>query len=388
MCPSGKGGTESNENGPVGGAPSPLPPDGGASQGDGASGEACLDLNRVTHRKGETGGEEPCADCPNGIEFAVDWWDGATGELVDSGIKVLPCGRKGCEVCGPKLRDQYVAHFASIFGDLASEHDVWFLTLTVDPKVMPEDTDSTTARKYLTHCWDKWMKRLRRRSGFLQYVGTYEPHKRNGQWHMHVVLCGDFPECPTEAEARDMMRVQWFEAGGGAVAKVKQVRPGVERKSRDGTPDGVAGSVGYVMKYTFKDAAEASEECRSRRSLLASQGIGYHSEEAKERRREHVAASAGGDSNGVVRDWTPMASGGGFEGYEDTLTEEDRSRFNRWDKSRRTLTYKEREEASDEFGGRTVWIVWEMDTEAGRLRRTVYDGYPDNRSSSIIEQAR
>lgn len=358
-----------------------------------------LDSYRVTDRNSDSGGDSPSEtfpetgdDCPYPIEIGVDEWDSETGELVGAGIELLPCGRKGCPVCGPRLRDRYTAHFARTFGELAQDRPIWFLTLTVDPKVFPEDADETDARKYLKHCWEKYRKRLRRRAEDLKYAGAFELHSDGDRWHLHVVVAADFPGRETEGEIREMMRVQWFESGGGAVGKVKRIREDRTKPSADGTPDGISGAVGYVVKYAFKDAAEAHSAAESRRSVLASEGVGYYSEAAKERRREFAEGQSTSPERPVVKEYRSLVDGGAPDverdpdpARSDTLTDEDRERFERWDRSVRTLTYRERVEDAPQWGGRTVWIVWKMDSDAGRLRRTVFDGWPDRPDSSVLE---
>jgi hypothetical protein len=359
-----------------------------------AEGDPCsrgsLDSYRVTDRNGGNGeklashvSSQTGEDCPYPIEIGVDEWDRETGELEDSGIVLLPCGRKGCPVCGPRLRDRYTAHFARTFAELGESRPMWFLTLTVDPKVLPDDADELDARKYLTHCWEKYRKRLRRRAEDLKYAGAYEVHRDGDRWHLHMVVAADFPDRETESEIREMLRVQWFESGGGAVAKVKRVREGRREPSTDGTPDGIAGAAGYVVKYAFKDAAHAHSAAESRRSVLASEGIGYYSEDARDERRAFREDQATGGESAVEREYRPLVTGGmeavgeDDRGRADTLTKDDRERFEGWDKSGRTMEYKERVEDSEEWDGRTVWILWAFAPDAGRLHRTVWDTFPE-----------
>ncbi len=350
-----------------------------------------LDSYRVTDRNRGSSGKttshvssQTGDDCPYPIEVGVEDWDSETGELVDAGIALLPCGRKGCPVCGPRLRDRYTAHFARTFGELGESRPIWFLTLTVDPKALPADAGELDARKYLTHCWEKYRKRLRRRADDLKYAGAYELHRDGDRWHLHMVVAADFPDRDSEEEIREMLRVQWFESGGGAVAKVKRVREGRKEPSMDGTPDGIAGAAGYVVKYAFKDAATAHSAAESRRSVLASEGIGYYSEDAKDERKEYTGAGSTGEDGGVEREYRPFVTGGASDvgkdssrGRVDTLTDEDRERFEGWDKSGRTLEYKERVEDAEEWGGRTVWILWSFAPGASRLHRAVWDTYPE-----------
>jgi hypothetical protein len=326
----------------------------------------------------------------------MDEWDTETGELQDTGIVLLPCGRKGCPVCGPRLRDRFTAHFARTFTELADDRPIWFLTLTVDPKVFPdEEVGETEARKYLVHCWEKYRKRLRRRADELDYAGSFEMHDDEESWHLHMVVAADFPDRESEEEIREMLRVQWFEAGGGAVAKVKRVREGRREPSTDGTPDGVAGAVGYVVKYAIKDAADAHSRAQSRRSVLASEGIGYYSQAAKDERKDYSRGQTTGDEEDVERSFSPLVTGGAEDVGEsgstraDALTADDRERFERWDKGDRTMHYRERIEDAEEWD-RTVWITWTFAPGAPdghRLHRTVWDRWPDRADAEKLSDS-
>jgi hypothetical protein len=184
-------------------------------------------------------------------------------------------------------------------------------------------------------------------------------------------------------ELREMLRSQWFGSGGGAVAQIKQIRPNNPDSGDDGRPERVSGAVGYVVKYCFKDAAESARHGVSRRSLLVSQGDGYHSESAQEERRAWVEANSGPNSgdSGVFETWQP-AQTGVPSGYEDTLTPADRERFAAFDMSLRTLEYKEKSE-SDEYG--EVWTVYRYDRRAETVEWTVWDRYPDEDRARILE---
>jgi hypothetical protein len=301
------------------------------------------------------------------VEIGYDEWDKSTGELVDAGIQRIPCGRKGCPVCGPRLKRRYIAHFASRFCAYSETAPVFFATLTVDPKVGVSGRDDS--RKYLMHCWDKWGKRMRRRaSSSFHYVASIEEHK-SGRYHLHVIISGNFEGGQT---ARTM-REQWFESGGGAVAKVKRVRAGSEDLGADKKPTGVAGAVGYVLKYAFKHVNARS----GRRSVVCSQGDGYHSEQAQAERRAFSDAKRTGKKKSTrERTWDPPSSGGhSRRGSRDTITREDRARFEALDKSRRTSTYKERQDDG----------TWKVYTYAdGDMRWERYSTWPDADGARVI----
>ena len=357
------------------------------SSGDGAH----LDLHRITHRNSENPSEPGCDEsnsaheCETPIRFVVAEWDVTTGEHYGNELVERPCMRKACPQCGPKLRRRYVAHFASSFTELAERVPLYFMTLTVDRKVQDQNGQSLTrgdSRRYLVHCWDKMLKRLRRRSDQIWYTGAFEQHG-DGYWHLHMVIGADYTAVDghNEDAVEEMMRTQWIGAKGGAVMDVKRIRANSansDGKDTDGRPQTVAGAVGYVVKYALKDAVAADEEGTSRRSLIASQGLGYHSAEAKAERKAHATAANEGnsDNSGTIKEWEPMQVGQ-RTGYADTLTPEDRERFGRMDDSLRTLTYRQKVEDAERFGGRTVWKVYEHHPEGELTRWTVYDRWPD-----------
>jgi hypothetical protein len=267
---------------------------------------------------------------------------------------------------------------------LGEDRPIFFLTLTVDPKTFPEDAEENDLRKYLRHCWEKYRKRLGYYADDLKYAGSVEKHSDGDRWHLHMVVAADFPRWEEEEKIREELRVHWFECGGGAVAKVKRIREGRREPSTDGTPDGIAGAVGYVVKYAFKDAAHAHSAAESRRNVWAAQEIGYYSEAAKDERKAFRERQTTWDESGMEREYHSLVTGGASEvgadegrGRVDTLTKDDRERFEGWDKSGRTLRYRERIEDAEEWDGRTVWITWTYAPDAHRLHRTVWDRWPE-----------
>lgn len=304
--------------------------------------------------------------------------DRETGEVVSSELTLKPCGSKTCEVCGPKLRRRYVAHFARTFTERAKRVPVHFCTFTCDPKteIDGEPLEPWETRKYAAHSWDKLAKRLRRRTDELDYFGSFEQHE-DGRWHLHVVVAADFSAVDSgdrDAVAK-MMREQAFGAGFGAVMDVKEVQPKGDSRGDDGRPETVAGAVGYVVKYVFKDVAQAEGEGERRNSVICSQGIGYHSAQAKEQRREHARQATGEEGAGegdTVEEWQPLfiPERGEAGEYADTITPEDRERFERLDRTRATTTYREKQPDG-------TWIVWSYDPRTGRETSEHYDRWPD-----------
>lgn len=281
--------------------------------------------------------------CPNPI--TVQRVDKETGEVdaVD-----LPCGRKGCPHCGPKLRQRYVGHFVRVFSDLPS---LKFVTLTVDPKAGVSPEDST---KFVKDRWERrFIKRIKRRTdGELKYVASVEKQK-NGYAHLHAVISTTVGE--------STLRQQWFESGGGVVMEAETIIPGRSLARR----------IGYVLKYAFEDLDQVEGN-----AVLASEGIGYHSREAKEQRRKYMEDNglSGKDRyefNGPTTGGRRPTSGG--------ITEEDRKRFDQiYDqaRSRQYIRWDDQEGRSlprrgtrivydDKTGETTKETVWKVRDPAG-----------------------
>jgi hypothetical protein len=305
----------------------------------------------------------------------------------------VPCKRKGCTHCGPRLRRRYVAHFARrITEAVEAGARAFFVTLTVDPKVRVEDEDTGAlrplevgeeARRWLRWLWSRdgggggYVGALRYRCRSLDYVGAVERHA-NGFPHLHLLVVLQ-PEAGRDPVA--FLRECWKRAGGGAVVDVKELAAGDgPERGEDGRPTTVARAAGYVVKYIFKDAAEASRRDETRRTLC-SKGFGYHADDAAEKRREAVRESAddgsagdGAGSGTVVRWFCALGSGGGRRRRRRAarLTAEDRARFERADLSRCTNEY--REKMPDGTWRRHVF-------ERGRWTCTVHAFFPGRRRS-------
>jgi len=278
------------------------------------------------------------------------------------------------------LKSRYIAHFAQRFTVYAEDAPVFFITLTLDPKI--GDLSHDESRRYLLYCWDKWHKRLRRRAdGTVHYAGSIERHK-DGRYHMHAILSATFPDM----QAARMLREQWFESGGGASGKVKQIAVGSEELGGDKKPTGVAGAVGYVMKYAFKDVNTAS----GRRSVVCSQGDGYHSAQAKaERAAFHKGTKKGQwrekQKRKRKRDWHPPSNNGSRRPMRDTITAEDRKHFEQLDMSKRTRTYEYKEPDG-------TWKVYTYQKEKGdngkieeRKTWVHYSAYPGLAHARVLD---
>lgn len=283
--------------------------------------------------------------CPNPV--VVERADRRTGE-VDT--VEIDCDRKWCPYCGPKMKRQYVAHFTERFSGLPS---LKFVTLTLDPKAFGEGveidpSDFAESRKYLLHIWERrFVKRVKRRSdGEVTYVASVERHE-SGQAHLHVVMSCTLNE--------DQLRQQWFESGGGVVMEAT----GILSDSH------VARKVGYVMKYCFQESFEKGD---GRNAVFCSEGIGYHSEQSREDRREHINGKSEGD---IMDDWSPdryefdPPDGGGHTDNGDRVTEEEKARFDRVADEARSTTYVDWEGESAPREGTRI----RYDRETGETER-------------------
>jgi hypothetical protein len=287
-------------------------------------------------------------ECPNPI--TVERTDRETGEVdwID-----LPCNRKWCPYCGPTLRRRYVAHFTEVFQSLPN---LKFITLTLDPKAFEEGAsidpeDFAESRKYLLHIWErKFVKRVKRRSDVeVKYMATVERHE-SGQAHLHAVISCTLSE--------QELRHHWFESGGGVVMDSCPIL----------TDYMVAGKVGYAVKYCFEDAMEDSD---GRNSIFCSEGIGYHSEAAKELRKEYRE-----EENQTCREEEPdryeyrppTSESAGHKDNSDAVTDAEKERFDRIAEQARTTTYIDWD--SDHMEPPVQGTRYEYDPDTGETRET------------------
>lgn len=306
-------------------------------------------------------------------------------------------------------------------------YDLYFVTLTMDPKVEDErgrslklfddedmdevspPRDTKRVRKYLSHALDKFMKRLRYRTvaGGLKYFGAFEQTEKRW-WHLHMVIAVKWEDrYVADALPEQVFRQQWFQSGGGASADVKPLQREGELMDVDGGLDGDGrpstspGAVGYIVKYISKDE-ERREYDRARgvggrKTVIASQGVGFWSEAAKERRRRRseeyreAQREGGGQGDGVeagpVVTWEPQVDrnngrSGLFEegGEVDTVTAEDRERFGQYDLSARTVVMRQKKWE----GGEWVWYLYEYDRETGQVAWSVFDRYPEAEGARVV----
>ncbi|MEP0548280.1 MAG: hypothetical protein ABJF88_15190 [Rhodothermales bacterium] len=219
----------------------------------------------TSYKAASTAGGGGLDECPWPVG---DLTDRSTGEVFGK-----PCERRWCPYCGERLYRCHVAHFTEVFRDLP---DLFAVTLTLDPKVLPEEfrydaraQEAVLVEKVWTPFRSNFTKDCKKAGVAFTYVGAHERHggRHGGVPHIHALV-----SCPLP-DAEEAMAARWFHSGGGAVLSVEPVEGG-ER--------GVARWLGYCFKGWFGKTAP-----RHRR-LLSNNGIGYHSAAAKARRREHV----------------------------------------------------------------------------------------------------
>lgn len=308
-----------------------------------------VDSGRARRTEGTKGASAPVAngnadDCPTPIN--VQKIDKRTGEISVVG---LPCERKSCPHCGPKLRKKYVGHYVNVFSELPS---LRFVTLTVDPKTGLSPEDST---KFVKDRWERrFIKRIKRKTeGELKYVASVEKQK-NGYAHLHAVISTTVGE--------SVLRQQWFESGGGVVMEAEKIPKGRSLARR----------VGYTMKYAFEDIDQVEGN-----AVLASEGIGYHSKAAKEERRQYAESDEQDDSGGESRFEFNGPTTGGRRPSSGGITEEDRERFDQiyeQARSRQYIRWDDEENRSLPRGGtRIIYDDATGQTTKERVRK-VRDG--------------
>ena len=194
--------------------------------------------------------------------------DRATGETFGKS-----CWRRWCPYCGEHLYRCHIAHFTEVFRDLP---DLFAVTLTLDPKVLPDEVrdharalEAVLVDKVWTPFRSNFTKDCKKAGVTFTYVGAHERHggRHGGLPHIHALV-----SCPLP-DAEEAMAARWFRSGGGAVLSVEPVEGG-ER--------GVARWLGYCFKGWFGKTAPR------RRRLLSNNGIGYYSKASVERRKTFV----------------------------------------------------------------------------------------------------
>jgi len=163
-----------------------------------------------------------CADSPGGSLVFVNG-----GRLR---FAPVPCKRRDCPRCGPRLRRAFERGLASV---ISGFDRIRFVTITLDPKVLPEDAqDAWGSIAYLREKWAlvrfrmRRMERLRR----MNWVAVVEL-QGNGRAHLHVVCDRYVPQRWLSGVCRDV---------GLGFAQVKEWKTGPKSAAR------------YLTKYLSK----------------------------------------------------------------------------------------------------------------------------------------
>lgn len=125
------------------------------------------------------------------------------------GYKRLMCGRYGCFRCRPRKLRRVRARIAQI----ATEKKLLkFVTLTLDPKKIPE---SVRSDRYLRETWRKMRVLLARRFGrSIDFIGVLE-FQKSGLAHLHVLVAVYIPQ--------DWLSSAWQSVGGGQIVDIRYV---------------------------------------------------------------------------------------------------------------------------------------------------------------------
>lgn len=262
--------------------------------------------------------------------------DPVTGEVKGERKIMKACGTNQCEACRERRRRQLVAHYTEQFW---SAKRLRFVTLTLDKRQLRRGgvTTEQEVKAYLKRIWGLLLDRLRSRCGSVRYYRVLDRDDSNG-WHIHAVLSANVPE--------QVLRWQWFEAGGGCVMDCRRLNTPsqvAQQEDREQAEETLARAVGYIVhksQHVIGARAHPSE------------GDGYSSPSAKEKRRrwaEENASSSSGRNGG--RDGPGESSSGESSSGEDGPPEDSSgarsldSNRETQDTSRETATIKVTDES-------------------------------------------
>ena len=262
--------------------------------------------------------------------------DPVTGEVKGERKVMKACGTNQCEACRERRRRQLVAHYTEQFW---SAKRLRFVTLTLDKRQLRRGgvTTEQEVKAYLKRIWGLLLDRLRGRCGSVRYYRVLDRDDSDG-WHIHAVLSANVPE--------QVLRWQWFEAGGGCVMDCRRLNTPsqvAQQEDREQAEESLARAFGYIVhksQHVIGARAHPSE------------GDGYSSPSAKERRRrwaEKNASSSSGRNGG--RDGPGESSSGESSSGEDGRPEDSSgarsldSNRETQDTSRETATIKVTDES-------------------------------------------
>jgi hypothetical protein len=154
-----------------------------------------------------------------------------------------------CRHCGPRKAKRYrhaIAKAAEMYGLFR------FVTLTLDPKIMPHDKwgEEMSSVKYIKACWARLRAAMRKRFGEApKYISVMEFQKETQQPHLHVIIDRYIEQA--------WLKRAWTQAGGGEHVDIR----GVSMRAVSH----------YLTKYLTKELL-CSAPKRSRR-VTVSKGI-------------------------------------------------------------------------------------------------------------------
>lgn len=105
----------------------------------------------------------------------------------------LACGQWSCPYCAKKLQKKWRAFLAEKLPEISTDWQM--LTLTSKGSIR----EQLASYRALQQGIDTFMKRIRRHHGEIDYVRTFEAHKKQGTLHAHFIICGLSPFVVTGA---------------------------------------------------------------------------------------------------------------------------------------------------------------------------------------------
>lgn len=96
----------------------------------------------------------------------------------------LACGQWSCPYCAKKMQKKWRAYLAEKLPEISSNWQM--LTLTSKGSIR----EQLASYRALQRGIDVFMKRIRRVHGDIDYVRTFEAHKKDKTLHAHFIICG------------------------------------------------------------------------------------------------------------------------------------------------------------------------------------------------------
>lgn len=266
---------EANENGPVGGALAPPPPDGGASQGAGGPAEADLDtLAKAPHPDGESGEtapeeetsretmtrrarskwltekvvrrmEEEVPDSP--IPYGKARGCCSVVRQEDGCLQCSYCKQRWCVVCQRIRMGRAINEYLPILSGWAEESDVFFVSLT-RPNVQGGELRDEVGD--MIHQFGLCMQQIRR-TRELEFKAvrciecTFNAERGDFNPHFHVAVKGK--------EQAEALREEWLKRHEDASPRAQDVT------QWDGKPDGLLELVKYATKLFVPENGERAD---------------------------------------------------------------------------------------------------------------------------------